>query len=210
MPDGGARARAIAQLTRAVLTRLQAQKRAAAERAERESRPTASSSLWLGQRSNEFGEQRVIVVIAGRNDQAVTHSEDDDIAGGDRLSAVFRGYVRLEFPDNDFRVSRFMDYNADDFHSDRQLLQARHPFLELVASPCCRRFGNHEWVLDDEVFRVAFVDELRLPPFRDRAYEPLKYLGWTSCFGHVNLSRVNCGEQASKERSKDTKHLRRE
>jgi hypothetical protein len=39
-------------------------------------------------------------------------------------------------------------------------------------------------VLDDDVFRVAFVDDLRLPPFRDCIDDPVKYFGWTGCFTH--------------------------
>ena len=46
----------------------------------------AERFIVAGRRPDEFGEQRVIVVIARGNDQAVTHSEHQDIAGSDVLS----------------------------------------------------------------------------------------------------------------------------
>ena len=132
-------------------------------------------SLSLGRRPDEFGEQRVIVVIARGNDQAVTNSEHHNIAGSDALSGLFRCYARLEFADNHFRVGRFVHHDIGDFHGDRQILHVPHPFPELLPSLRRGRLGNHEWVLDDDVVRVAFVDDLRLTPFRDRVYEPVKY-----------------------------------
>src|SRR5262245_28067095 len=44
--------------------------------------------------------------------------------------------------------------------------------------------GTMNGVLDNDIFRVAFVDNLRLPPIRDRVYEPVKYLSWAGCLRH--------------------------
>jgi len=39
-------------------------------------------------------------------------------------------------------------------------------------------------MLDDDIFRVAVIDDVGLLPFRDRFDEPVKDFGWAGCFTH--------------------------